>query len=220
MTQFAIDGIGAEDGDAVDINGQDISGTLLRNVAVTGDLATLISPVELVVCTVGIVTDFQGTMTRCGLSDNITLAAGQTNIVDCYSLAPGAQVVEFNFQTTNLIDLFVRGFIGLFTIADCTNASSVASIDLTSAIATIAADFTNGTISIRGVGSFVNNSAITINDKGLIDQEDVLIIKQMVAGNVTISLDDLTITVLDEDDITTLATFDVSADGRVRTRTS
>ena len=221
LTQFAIEGIGAEDADAVALNGQDVSGTLLQNVNVTGDLPALSTPVELTDCRVGIVTDFRGTMTRCGLSDNITLIAGQTNIVNCYSLAPGGQVVTFDFQTTNLIDLFVRGFTGLFSIADSTNAASVVSVDLTSGVMTIDADFTDGIISIRGVGTYINDSTITtLTDIGLVDQADVKIIKQMVAGNVTISLDDLTVTVLDEDDVTVLVVLDVSADGRIRTRTT
>ena len=221
LTQFAIEGIGAEDLDAVALGGQDVSGTLLQNVNVTGDLPALSTPVELTDCRVGIVTDFRGTMTRCGLSDNITLIAGQTNIVNCYSLAPGGQVVTFDFQTTNLIDLFVRGFTGLFSIADSTNGASVVSVDLTSGVMTIDADFTDGIISIRGVGTDINNSTIsTLTDTGLIDQADVKIIKQMVAGNVTISLDDQTVTVLDEDDVTVLVVLDVSADGRIRTRTT
>ena len=33
-------------------------------------------------------------------------------------------------------------------------------------------------------------------------------------------LDDLTVTVLDEDDVTVLVVLDVSADGRIRTRTT
>jgi len=221
LTQFAIEGIGAEDVDAVDVNGQDISGTLLQNVLVTGDLPTLTSPVELDRCTIGIVTDFRGSMNRCALTDNITLAPGQTNVVDCHSLTPGAQVVTFDCQTTNLIDLFVSGFTGLFSIADSTNASSVVSVDLASGVMTIDADFTDGIITVRGVGTYINNSTITtLTDVGLVDQHDVKIIKQMVAGNVTISLDDLTVTVYDEDGVTILVVLDVSADGRVRTRTT
>lgn len=221
LTQFAIEGIGTDEVDTVLINGQDISGTTLQNVTTSGALPALTSSVELKECQVGSVTDFQGTMTRCGLTNTVTLAAGQTNIVDCYSITPGAQVVTFDFQTTNLIDLFVRGFVGTFSIADSTNASSVVSVDLTSGVMTVDADFTDGVITVRGVGTYINNSTITtLTDTGLVDQSDVKIIKQMVAGNVTISLDDLTVTVLDEDDVTVLVVLDVSADGRVRTRTT
>jgi hypothetical protein len=221
LTQFAIEGIGVDDIDTVLLNGQDISGTTLQNVTASGALPALTSPIEFVRCQIGSITDFEGTMKHCGLSDTITLAAGQTNVVECYSITPGAQVVTFDFQTTNLIDLFVAGFTGTFSIADSTNAASVVSVDLTSGVMTIDADFTDGIITVRGVGTYINDSTITtITDVGLVNQHDVKIIKQMVAGNVTISLDDLTVTVYDEDDVTVLVVLDVSADGRVRTRTT
>jgi len=220
LTRFTVNGIGSEDEDIIDINGQDVSGSRYQNIRVIGDVDTLTAPLELNSCRLGLITDYQGTMTNCGLEDTITLAAGQTNVVNCYGAAPTGDVAGFDFQATNLIDLFVRGMTGEFSILNSTNASSVASIDMTSGNLTIDADWVSGTIAVRGVGTYTNNSALTINDKGLIDSEDMLIIKQMVAGNVVISLDDLTITVYDEDDVTVLATFSVSADGRVRTRTS
>ena len=220
LTRFTITGIGSEDEDTVDINGQDVSGSLYKNIRVIGGINTLTAPLELDHCRLGLITDYQGTMTNCGLEDTITVAAGQTNVVNCYGAAPTGNIAGFDLQATNLVDLFIRGMTGEFSILNSTNGSSVASIDITSGNLTIDADWIAGTIAVRGVGTYTNNSALTINDKGLIDSEDMLIIKQMVAGNVVISLDDLTITVYDEDDITILATFSVSADGRVRTRTS
>jgi hypothetical protein len=40
----------------------------------------------------------------------------------------------------------------------------------------------------------------------------------MTSGNATISPDNLSVTVYDEDGITVLATFSLSADGKIRTR--
>jgi hypothetical protein len=42
------------------------------------------------------------------------------------------------------------------------------------------------------------------------------VIRQIVGGRAVVSVDDLTITVYDEDDITILRTFSISADGRLR----
>jgi hypothetical protein len=39
----------------------------------------------------------------------------------------------------------------------------------------------------------------------------------MLAGRAVVSVDDLTVTIYDEDDVTVLKTFDISADGRIRT---
>ncbi len=49
---------------------------------------------------------------------------------------------------------------------------------------------------------------------------DLNLIKQMLSGNATVSLDDRTVTVFDTNGVTVLATFDISVDGRIRLRTS
>jgi len=108
--------------------------------------------------------------------------------------------------------------IGVFSISNNSNAASIASVDLLSGEMTIDADFLNGSISVRGTGTYNNDSALAINDVGLIDQKDVRLIKQMTSGNATVSVDDLSVTVYDEDMVTVLATFSLSADGRIRTR--
>ena len=218
LTSFAIIGIGVDDIDAVDLNGQDISGTRLQNVSVSGDLATITSPIEFDRCRVGNVTDFTGVMNNCGIEDTVTLAAGKTEMINCYSNAPTGTDAEIDVQGANLVDLFVRGFIGAFNVSNSTNASSVISLDLLSGVPTLEASVTTPNIIVRGVGTYINNTGLTINDIGLIDQADVRLIKQMTSGNATVSLDDLSVTVYDEDGVTVLATFSLSADGRIRTR--
>ena len=220
LTNWRVTGYGTDVSDIVDFNGQDVSGSVFENASVSGIIGTLTTDVDLLRCRVGATSGFRGTMTQCGLEDNITLAAGQSNIVNCYSAAPGAQVVNFDFDDGPAIDLFIRGMVGVFTISNNSNAASIASVDLLSGEMTIDADFLNGSISVRGTGTYNNDSALAINDVGLIDQKDVRLIKQMTSGNATVSVDDLTVTVYDEDNVTVLATFSLSADGRIRTRTS
>jgi len=220
LPNWSVEGLGVDAEDIVAINGQDISGSVFTSVNIAGSIPALTADVDFDSCRVGIIsgTGYQGTMRSCGLEDNIVLASGQTNIVTCYTAAPGIQIVEFDFQGGNLIELFVRGMIGPFDIANSTNASSLASIDLLSSIMTIDADWLAGTINVRGTGTYINNSLLTVTDTGLIDQADVLLIKQMTSGNATVSVDDLLVTVYDEDGVTVLATFSLSADGRIRTR--
>lgn len=218
LTSWRIEGYGTDISDIVAFNGMDVSGSVFENLSVSGTIPALTTEVDFQSCRVGSVTGFQGTMTACGLEDSIVLAAGQTNIVNCYSAAPGLQVVEFDFNGGTLIELFVRGMIGQFDLVNSTNASSIASIDLLSGETTIDADWLAGIVQIRGTGTYTNNSLLTINDTGLIDQKDVRLIKQMTSGNATVSVDDLTVTVYDEDGVTVLATFSLSADGRIRTR--
>lgn len=218
LTNFIIEGIGVDDLSSVALAGQDVSGSIYKNIGVSGDLPVLVSPLKFENCRVGNVTDFIGVMDRCGLENTVTLVAGVSEFVECYSNAPTGTDAEIDLQGANLIDLFVRGFIGAFNVSNSTNASSVISLDLLSGVSTIEASVTTPNIIIRGTGSYDNQSAVTINDIGLIDQADVRLIKQMTSGNATISNDDLSVTVYDEDGVTVLATFSLSADGRVRTR--
>jgi len=218
LTDWRVVGYGAEVDNVVAFAGQNLSGSVFENVSVSGTIDTLTRDVDFTKCRVGAVTDYRGTITACGLEDDILLAAGQSNIVNCYSAAPGAQVVNFDYQAGNAIDLFIRGMIGVFSISNNSNAASIASVDLLSGEMTIDADFLNGSISVRGTGTYNNDSALAINDVGLIDQKDVRLIKQMTSGNATVSVDDLSVTVYDEDMVTVLATFSLSADGRIRTR--
>lgn len=55
---------------------------------------------------------------------------------------------------------------------------------------------------------------------GFWETTDISLVVAALVGKVTISLDDQTVTIFDEDGVTTLAVLDVTADGRIRTRTS
>ncbi len=58
---------------------------------------------------------------------------------------------------------------------------------------------------------------ITQNVALLLD--DIQFVRQVIAGRAVVSLDDLTITIYETDGLTVLVTFDISADGRIRTPT-
>jgi len=218
FSNFSVDGVGVDVTDIIVLNGQVYSGCRFSGVSVSGGIGALTNDVNFEDCRVGNVTNFRGSMKRCGLSDTITFAPGQSNILACYTEGTGGGGVELNLNGGNAVDLFVRGMVGVFSLADSSNVASVMSVDLGSGEMTIVADILQGIISVRGVGTYNNNSLLTVNDVGLIDQKDVRLIKQMTSGNATVSVDDLSVTVYDEDGVTVLATFSLSADGRIRTR--
>lgn len=85
-------------------------------------------------------------------------------------------------------------------------------------------DVENGVLNQNQVQVIPGNSAglIKATGSGLTAGEaaDLKLVKQMLAGNATVSPNNLTVTVFDDDGVTPLATFDISADARIRTRTS
>lgn len=222
FTDWTFRGIGADFEDTVNLNGQNVSGSSFEDLTISGTMTVPTAPVEVFRGFVNNVTNFQGTLQQVGFEDDLFLAPGQTNAVACYSAAPGVQNVIFDLQG-NAVDMFIRGWNGVFQVSNGTNASSLVSIDLVSGRVTLNASNTMGTYNLRGVGSFTNNlpGTATFNKVAFVDGLDVKLIKALDAGNVTITgSNPFVVEVLDPDDnVTPIARFDVSADGRTRTRT-
>ena len=157
-----------------------------------------------------------------GIKDDIVFVPGQSELFNCFSEAPGAQDVIFDNQD-GAVDLFIRGFNGVFQVSNHSNPGSLVSIDLNSGQVTLNSTVNGGSVSVRGLGTLVDNSGagVTVNKSGFVDGLDVKLIKALDAGNVTITgTNPFVVEVLDPDDnITPIARFDISADGKTRTRT-
>jgi hypothetical protein len=208
----------------VDLNSQDVSGTVFEGVGLSGDLPPLSQRVVLLdgrVSPAGI-TDFKGAIANSVFDSGITLAAGSTIIANCVSNIAGNMRPVFNCQG-NAVTLSVRKWSGGFELTNFSDVSSVASIDLESGTVDFDSTCSNGSMVLRGVGTLINDSTgtFTLTKDGFVDGLDVKLIKALDAGNVTVTgSNPFVVEVLDPDDnVTPIARFDVSADGRTRTRT-
>jgi hypothetical protein len=216
----------------VNTNGQDVGGSIFRGIGITGaiTLSSPASPVVLVGCQVlstGLF-GFMGNIAQTVFDGDLTLGEGDTTIFDSASNISGifTPTIDRNSVGGNLS---VRGWLGGLEITNFDQGASC-SVDLQSGHVILGPTVTNGAFVIRGVGKFTDNTsqspatagspALIIDKEGLIDGRDITLIKQLTGGNATVSLDDLTVTIFDEDGVTTLATYDISSDGRIRTRTS
>lgn len=222
FTDWTFEGQGADFEDTVNLNGQDVSGSSFIDVTLAGTMVVPTTPVEVSRGFVNDVVNFQGTLTQVGFLDDMFLASGQTTVVACYSAAPGFENVIFDLQG-NAVDLFIRGWTGVFQVSNGTNASTIVSIDMLAGRLVLNASNTMGTYNLRGVGSLTNNlpGTATFNKVAFVEALDVKLIKALDAGNVTITgSNPFLITVYDDDDVTVIGTWEVTADGRTRTRTS
>ena len=218
---------GAGTDSTIALNGQDVSGTHFEDLTVSGTVATITDEIIMDGCIINSLTNFSGTLLNCGLNGTITLASGDTRMYNCYSHIPGASspVIDANSQTG--INLTVRGYNGGIRLNNFTQSDTVGTLGMNTGKINISASCTAfSDLQVRGVATLNNESAVAagldkvIDTKSLVDATDLMLIRQMVAGNATVSVDDLTVTVYDEDNVTVLATFSLSADGRIRTRTS
>jgi hypothetical protein len=206
------------------LNGQDVSGTIFEGIGLSGDVPVLSQRCVLLngrISPAG-VTDFTGAMAGVVFDGNLTLQAGTTIIANCVSNISGVSRPTIDAQG-NLVDLSIRKWSGGLNLRNISNAGTNVSVDIDSGTLDLDATCTSGTVVVRGVGTLIDNSGsgCTVIKDGFVDGLDVKLIKALDAGNVTVTgSSPFVVEVLDPDDnVTPIARFDVSADGRTRTRT-
>lgn len=212
----------------ININGQDISGSHFNGISISGTLASPITQeITMNECMINVLTGFSGTIMNSAINGPVQLVSGTTKLFNCFSDIAGSPspIIDADDQTG--INLMLRGYNGGIQLENFTENDSVVTLGINTGRINIAANCTAfGDFQVRGVALLNNLSALvaglgkTIDTSALVDATDLMITKQMVAGNVTISLDDETVTVFDEDGTTILVVLDVSTDGRIRTRTT
>jgi hypothetical protein len=203
----------------VDTGGFDVSDSVFSKIDVSGNFAPS-TGVRVNEAHSFTGTNFSGQIHDSGLGATLSLAAGTTTFVRCFSLVIGTGTPVVDCQSL-AVDVHFRGYNGGLEIRNFNQATNDMSIDVNAARIVLGPTITDGDIVIRGVGELENTTGgtATVNTEGFVDGKEVEIIHQMVAGNVDISLDDLTITVYEQGSTTVaLATFSMTADGRMRRR--
>jgi len=171
------------------------------------------------------VTGLYAILVNCFLDGDVTLANGDFIMFGGGSEVAGSGTPKINRNGTTG-EVNIRAYTGGVELTNFTTGDN-ASFDILSGHFISGITNTAGTIVLRGVGKKTitkGSPSSFIDDEGFIDGRDIRLIKALTAGDAEVSLDDLTITVYDPDNITSprtvIATYDVSADGRIRTRTS
>ena len=203
--------------DMITLNGFSVNNTTIDDLTITGSGSGIVLGNR---CRLDNMSGLGGRFLQCVFLNTVTLIDGAYTFFNCYSEVAGNSKPTLNGNNAN-VDMNIRDYVGGLLITNVTNTNSMLSIDMQGRL-TLDSTITAGDIVVSGVMDFEDNSGGTaiVNKDGVIDGKDMKIIKQITAGNVTIAGDDLTFTVFDEDGTSTFMTFSVSADGRIRTRTS
>jgi hypothetical protein len=219
VTKFRIIGGTNSRLDRLSLAGFDIDESIIEDMEVAGDGQ---GTVEMVRCNLDNTTGMVGTFRDCGFMNTVTLATGTTYIIDCFSEVQGNTKPVLNCNNV-LVDVGFRRYTGGLSVINSNNAGSTLSFDLASADLLLNASVAEGDIVVRGIGTMTQNQGanVVLVKNGFVDGLDVKLIKALDAGNVTITgSSPFVVEVLDPDDnVTPIARFDVSADGRTRTRT-
>ena len=203
----------------IDVGGKDISGTLFEGVSLEGAIPTLTHGIVLkdsIVDGAGL-TGFKGEALNTVLEANISLQAGLHLFKNCASHVPGNTRPTMDCQG-NDVNISVRGWHGGLELINYSNALSTASFDFDAGAFRMLSSVSAGEIVVRGIMDLDDQSSgATIIQSGVIETKRSHLADQTIAGRAVVSLDDLTVTIYDIDDVTILKVLNISADSRTRT---
>ncbi len=212
--------VGSGFNSSIDTNSQSVANSIFREIIFFGTGSGSIVAFTCQIDTT--LSGIAGEFLDCIIRGTVTAPAGGDLLFkDCadgiaglgtptFILVPGGGTFQF------------RSWNGGILLQGLTEAAHSVSFEADPGRLVLDASNTAGSILVRGTGTFTDNSAGTSVDKnGFIDGLDVKLIKALDAGNVTVTgSNPFVVEVLDPDDnLTPIARFDISADGRTRTRT-
>lgn len=218
MVKYRFRGIGQP---RVDLNGQSVNQSHFSHIELAGAQSGTIEADD---CTLANnMTGVNGEYYRCGLDGSLTCGTNaRVLLVDAWSSIPGLSRPDITLDGPTC-RLALRRYSGGMTISGLTGAGNQVTVESSGGKFTLDNSNTDGTFSIRGVGQFTDDSlGTTVDTDGFIDARDITFIKGLVGGDAVVSLDDLTITIYNNDvsPREVLAVYSISADERVRTRTA
>ena len=164
-------------------------------------------------------TNFCGHLNNCAIGASMTFQEGPSSITSSSSSISG-QIFPNIDLLSNDVALSIRGHNGALEFANVVHANAIVNVDMNVGALRILSTCTGGLVVFRGTLDFDDQSAgTTIVRDGMLDTKRQHIANMMMSGRAVVSGDDLTVTVYDEDGVTSLETYSISADGRIRTPT-
>lgn len=200
--------------DVLNFGGFSVDATRFDGCSLEG---TYTGSIEAEQCQLRIILGMNGVFRRCGIADDVALASNAAVVMDsCFSEIPGGSSPVIDCD--GALELQIRNYSGGVRMINMNNASFVGSIDIDPGTVEIldAQGNTAGMLQVRGVGTKVVGDAVgtSIIDK-VFDVVESQIAFASLVGNVDISLDDLSVSILDRN-LNNLRELSVSPDLRTR----
>lgn len=121
---------------------------------------------------------FEGALVDSGISGTITIVDTDgfdlVGLINCFSLTSTgvAPIIDCNALVD--LDLLIKGYRGLLTLKNISDASMNVDIDSDSIFLTLDSTCTAGKITVRGLGIIIDNSAgTTVNTDGFVEAERI-----------------------------------------------
>ena len=165
-TGFSIKGQGGEVDTTITLNGQTVDKVSFTNVTLTG---VGVGQIECELCSVTNLSGVCGVFRQVGFQDTFTFNGGDCVFSYCYSEVAGTAKPVFDATGAVAGNYSFRAYSGGFELRNVTNAAFTATVDCISASILLAASCTTGTIVIRGLGDFTNNSTMSVTNAGFME---------------------------------------------------
>ena len=159
-----------------------------------------------------------GFIFECALQGTIILGgASQLSLVDCHSNIPGGgknlyPIINMGGSGQNLV---LRGYSGGLGIINCSATTS--SLDFLSGRVVFESSVAGGDFTVRGTANVEDESTGTTSILDLTVNAIAEDTRKMTVNKAEVSVDDLTVTVYDDDGVTPWRVFAITADKRTRT---
>lgn len=175
---YTIEGDGAQVATFTFDTGAIFLNCLVQNVTCTGDITGIIGFKNCDLRDIGSSNPAPNSQSilieSCFLEGDLFLPpnySGTLTMLNCHSREDVTGPPVFNLGGSSA-EVFCTNYTGEFSIINGT-ANNKVIIEFIAGRATLESSVTNGQYTIRGVGSFVNNSSIVPNTNGLVDARDI-----------------------------------------------
>ena len=212
----------------LDMNGFSVDTSYIEGCFIQGDQGGTIAGFEAYKCGFQVVTNLAVGAERCTFFSSVSLKPGSNNIwIACNSGVPGtgSPIIDCD----GALFWQARPWIGGIKFENMNNEAFVASLDIAPGTVKILDGVGNtaGIINIRGHGTKEIGDAMLAGQTAgspqnvtqivdrMFDTQELQTMIEGVIGNTDVSLDDLTVTLLNKN-LDTLRSLSVSADGRQR----
>jgi hypothetical protein len=149
---------GEGEGVVIALAGQDVDGTLFRNVELSGTMNGRVAAFD---CSLDGVSGMEGNFFRSELTGNCampTAGGAVLHMEDCSSNVAGTSTPKLSVAGTAAQDYHVRGYKGGIEIEASDHADTVGSLDLVAGQVVLGATNTTGSIVLRGVMDVTDTS--------------------------------------------------------------
>lgn len=155
MKGFVVEGLGVA---TINFNGQDCDKSKFFQCTLTGNyLGTIIA--QDCIITGGL--DLDGFFEKCMMLGTTTCRDGSNVLVaNCFSGIPGILHPVISMNGTGSSLLSVRNYSGGLELADCNGVTDEVTIEMSQGNLTLANTCTDGTVVVRGLAKFIDNSGV------------------------------------------------------------